>query len=105
MCAAISSVVADASYVRIFVFGLNKRLAEADLQGAAKKTMDAFSSSQTRFQRHVLDVQHRFAKEVADRVLFLDQGVIAEQGSARELLSNPRNARTQDFLKRVLHPI
>ena len=46
-----------------------------------------------------------FAKEVADRVLFPDQGVIAEQGPARELLSNPRNPRTQDFLKRVLHPI
>ena len=46
-----------------------------------------------------------FAKEVADRVLFLDQGVIAEQGSAREVLTSPRNPRTQDFLKRVLHPI
>jgi polar amino acid transport system ATP-binding protein len=46
-----------------------------------------------------------FAKEVADRVLFLDQGVIAEQGPAREVLTNPRNPRTQDFLKRVLHPI
>jgi polar amino acid transport system ATP-binding protein len=46
-----------------------------------------------------------FAREVADRVLFLDQGVIAEQGLARELLTNPRNPRTQDFLKRVLHPM
>jgi polar amino acid transport system ATP-binding protein len=46
-----------------------------------------------------------FAKEVADRVLFLDQGVIAEEGPARDVLTNPRNPRTQDFLKRVLHPI
>jgi polar amino acid transport system ATP-binding protein len=46
-----------------------------------------------------------FAKEVADRILFLDQGVIAEQGPAREVLTSPRNPRTQDFLKRVLHPI
>ena len=46
-----------------------------------------------------------FAREVADRVLFLDQGVIAEEGTAREVLTNPRNPRTQDFLKRVLHPI
>ena len=46
-----------------------------------------------------------FAKEVADRVLFLDQGVIAEQGPARALLTSPTNPRTQDFLKRVLHPI
>ncbi|MFL4975713.1 MAG: amino acid ABC transporter ATP-binding protein [Microvirga sp.] len=46
-----------------------------------------------------------FAKEVADRVIFLDQGVIAEQGPAREVLAAPRNPRTQDFLRRVLHPI
>src|SRR6188474_535759 len=46
-----------------------------------------------------------FAREVADRVLFLDQGVIAEQGSARQVLTEPRNPRTQDFLRRVLHPI
>ncbi|HML12164.1 MAG TPA: amino acid ABC transporter ATP-binding protein [Xanthobacteraceae bacterium] len=46
-----------------------------------------------------------FAKEVADRVLFLDDGVIAEEGRARDLLTNPRNPRTQDFLRRVLHPM
>jgi polar amino acid transport system ATP-binding protein len=46
-----------------------------------------------------------FAREVADRVLFLDQGALVEQGPARELLTNPRNPRTQDFLKRILHPI
>ena len=46
-----------------------------------------------------------FAREVADRVLFLDQGVIAEEGSARDVLTSPRNPRTQDFLRRVLHPM
>jgi polar amino acid transport system ATP-binding protein len=46
-----------------------------------------------------------FAREVADRVLFLDQGVIAEEGPARDVLVSPRNPRTQDFLKRVLHPM
>jgi polar amino acid transport system ATP-binding protein len=46
-----------------------------------------------------------FAREVADRVLFLDQGVIAEQGPARDVLTSPRNPRTQDFLRRVLHPM
>src|SRR4029077_12302584 len=53
----------------------------------------------------VVTHEMNFAKEVADRVLFLDQGVIAEQGPAREVLTNPRNPRTQDFLRRVLHPI
>ena len=46
-----------------------------------------------------------FAREVADRVLFIDGGVVVEQGPAQELLTNPRNERTQDFLRRVLRPI
>jgi polar amino acid transport system ATP-binding protein len=46
-----------------------------------------------------------FAREVADRVLFLDNGVIVEQGAARDVLTNPTHPRTQDFLHRVLHPI
>ena len=46
-----------------------------------------------------------FAREVADRVLFLDGGVIVEQGPARELLTDPQHPRTQDFLRRVLRPI
>jgi polar amino acid transport system ATP-binding protein len=46
-----------------------------------------------------------FAREVADRVLFLDHGLIVEQGPARSLLTNPTHPRTQDFLHRVLHPI
>ncbi|MEJ0068390.1 MAG: amino acid ABC transporter ATP-binding protein [Pseudomonadota bacterium] len=47
----------------------------------------------------------QFAREVADRVLFIDGGVIVEQGPARDLLTQPRQPRTQDFLRRVLHPI
>ena len=46
-----------------------------------------------------------FAREVADRVLFLDGGVIVEQGPARDLLGDPQHPRTQDFLRRVLNPI
>jgi polar amino acid transport system ATP-binding protein len=46
-----------------------------------------------------------FAKEVADRVLFIDHGLIVEQGPARELLAHPKNPRTQDFLRRILHPM
>jgi polar amino acid transport system ATP-binding protein len=47
----------------------------------------------------------RFAQEVADRVLFLDHGRILEEGPARQVLSTPQHARTQEFLKRVLRPI
>ena len=43
-----------------------------------------------------------FAREVADRVLFIDQGVIMEQGTPEELFNNPKNERTQSFLSKVL---
>ncbi len=43
-----------------------------------------------------------FAREVADRVLFLDGGVLVEEGPPSELLSRPQNPRTQDFLRRIL---
>ncbi len=46
-----------------------------------------------------------FAREVADRAIFMDQGVIVEEGPARAMLSAPRQPRTQDFLRRVTHPI
>ena len=43
-----------------------------------------------------------FAREVADRVLFMDGGVIAEQAPPQELFSNPQNPRTKEFLSKVL---
>ncbi|MEE1865847.1 amino acid ABC transporter ATP-binding protein [Pseudomonas auratipiscis] len=45
-----------------------------------------------------------FAREVADRVCFLHGGKIVESGSSSEVLGNPQNQRTRDFLRRVLHP-
>ncbi|MCI6291274.1 MAG: amino acid ABC transporter ATP-binding protein [Clostridiales bacterium] len=44
-----------------------------------------------------------FAKEVSDRVLFMDKGVIAEEGSPAEIFGNPQNARTREFLSKVLY--
>ena len=44
-----------------------------------------------------------FARQLADRVMFMDQGVIAEEGSSEKIFSSPENTRTKEFLKRVLH--
>jgi polar amino acid transport system ATP-binding protein len=44
-----------------------------------------------------------FAREVADRVIFMDQGSVVEQGPPKELLLNPREDRTKAFLSRVKH--
>lgn len=43
-----------------------------------------------------------FARDVADRVCFLDEGMILEQGSPKEIFSTPREARTQQFLQRII---
>ena len=43
-----------------------------------------------------------FAREVADRVIFMDGGYIVEQGTPAEVFGNPQNKRTQDFLNKVL---
>ena len=43
-----------------------------------------------------------FAREVADRVLFMDEGIIAEEGTPEELFGNPKNPRTKEFLSKVL---
>ena len=43
-----------------------------------------------------------FAREVADRVVFMDGGRIIEQNSPRELFDNPQDPRLKDFLSKVL---
>ena len=43
-----------------------------------------------------------FAREVADRVFFIDEGIVMEQGSPAELFGNPQNERTKSFLSKVL---
>ncbi|MFZ0141584.1 MAG: amino acid ABC transporter ATP-binding protein [Aeromicrobium sp.] len=45
-----------------------------------------------------------FAREVADRVVFMDAGVIVEEGPPSEVIVNPREDRTREFLHRVLDP-
>jgi putative lysine transport system ATP-binding protein len=46
-----------------------------------------------------------FAKEVSDRVVFMDKGVIAEEGSPEQIFNNPIQERTREFLKRTLTTI
>ena len=44
-----------------------------------------------------------FAKEVSDRVVFMDGGIVAEEGTPDEIFNNPQNPRTKDFLGKVLY--
>ncbi|MGU9010828.1 amino acid ABC transporter ATP-binding protein [Clostridium perfringens] len=43
-----------------------------------------------------------FAKEVGDRILFMDEGRIIEEGTPEDIFQNPKNSRTKDFLSKVL---
>jgi polar amino acid transport system ATP-binding protein len=43
-----------------------------------------------------------FARDIADRVSFLDEGVILEQGRPERIFSSPANPRTQQFLQRII---
>jgi polar amino acid transport system permease protein len=43
----------------------------------------------------------RFAQEVADRIVFMDEGLVVEQGTPTEVLRNPKQERTQRFLRMV----
>jgi general L-amino acid transport system ATP-binding protein len=53
----------------------------------------------------ILAVTHEmgFAREVADRVIFFDQGLIVEQNTPSEFFANPKNERTKLFLSQILH--
>ncbi len=46
-----------------------------------------------------------FAQKVASRVLFMDGGIIAEQGTPKDIFENPQNPRTQEFLSKVINVI
>lgn len=55
-------------------------------------------------KRTMIIVTHeiKFAEEVADRVIFMDQGKIIEEGSSYDVIRNPKKQRTKDFLKRYI---
>ena len=43
-----------------------------------------------------------FAREIADRVIFIDEGIICEEGTPEQVFGNPQNERTRQFLSKVL---
>lgn len=60
------------------------------------------SLAETGMTMVVVTHEIQFAREVADRVIFMDGGVIVEQGRPEDVLLNPQEERTKTFLKRVL---
>jgi len=58
--------------------------------------------AQTGLTMLVVTHEMEFAKEVADRVVFMDKGIIEEEGSPEEIFNNPKRERTKEFLRRSL---
>lgn len=53
----------------------------------------------------VVTHEMEFAREVADRVIFMDQGYILEEGTPEDIFSHPKTQRCQEFLRKVTHPV
>ena len=73
---------------------------DPEMVGEVLKTMQELS--QTGLTMIIVTHEMEFARDVSDRVIFIDQGVIAEQGSPEQLFENPKEERTKEFLKRFL---
>ncbi|MDH0749458.1 L-cystine ABC transporter ATP-binding protein YecC [Pseudomonas sp. GD03842] len=71
---------------------------DPELVGEVLSTIRALAEE----QRTMIIVTHemKFARDVANRVVFIDKGVIVEQGNAKDLFANPREERTRQFLER-----
>lgn len=73
---------------------------DPEMVGEVLKTMQELS--QTGLTMIIVTHEMEFARDVSDRVIFMDQGVIAEQRSPEQLFENPKEERTKEFLKRFL---
>lgn len=73
---------------------------DPEMVGEVLKTMQELS--QTGLTMIIVTHEMEFARDVSDRVIFMDQGVIAEQGSPEQIFENPKEERTKEFLKRFL---
>ncbi|WHY65608.1 amino acid ABC transporter ATP-binding protein [Neobacillus sp. SuZ13] len=58
--------------------------------------------AQTGMTMAIVTHEMGFAREVSDRIIFLDEGVLLEEGSPDEFFNNPRTGRAKDFLEKVL---
>mgnify|MGYP006174986891 CR=1 FL=1 len=75
---------------------------DPELIGEVLKVMEDLAHEGTTMI--VVTHELHFAREAADRVVFMEDGVVVEQGPPQQLLNDPRDARTRQFLRRFLAP-
>ena len=73
---------------------------DPEMVGEVLKTMQELS--ETGLTMIIVTHEMEFARDVSDRVIFMEKGVIAEQGSPEQIFENPKEERTKEFLKRFL---
>lgn len=73
---------------------------DPEMVGEVLKTMQDLAKSG--LTMIIVTHEMEFAKDVSDRVIFMDKGVIAEQGTPQQIFENPTQDRTKEFLKRFL---
>lgn len=73
---------------------------DPEMVGEVLKTMKDLA--QTGLTMVIVTHEMQFARDVSDRVIFMDKGVIAEEGAPEDLFVNPKEDRTKAFLSRVL---
>ena len=73
---------------------------DPEMVGEVLKTMKDLAH--TGLTMVIVTHEMAFARDVSDRVIFMDKGVIAEQGTAEDIFVNPKEERTKEFLARIL---
>ncbi|MBP1046536.1 amino acid ABC transporter ATP-binding protein [Enterococcus sp. BWM-S5] len=73
---------------------------DPEMVGEVLKTMK--NLAHTGLTMVIVTHEMEFAREVSDRVIFMDKGVIAEEGTAEDIFVHPKEERTKEFLKRIL---
>ena len=71
---------------------------DPELTGEVLKVIKGLAEEKTTMV--IVTHEMAFARDVADTVVFMDKGVIVEQGDAKEVINNPKEERTKQFLSR-----
>jgi len=88
---------------RVVLFDEPTSALDPELVGEVLRVMQSLAAEG--WTMVVVTLEMRFARQVADQVLFLDGGVVVEQGPPSQVLVEPREQRTQQFLQRLLDPL
>jgi putative lysine transport system ATP-binding protein len=92
--------IARALSMDVLLFDEPTSALDPEMVGEVLKTMK--NLAHTGLTMVIVTHEMEFARDVSDRVIFMDKGVIAEEGTAEDIFVHPKEARTKEFLHRIL---